>query len=47
MSGKAAPCIERNLQAMLPDFITPRLAAWMARMAALSVVQETHPPHWK
>ena len=37
---------KRNPQA-LPGLITPRLAAWMARMAALDIVQKTRPPHWK
>ncbi len=37
----------RNPQAMPADLITPRLAAWMARMAALVIVQNTRPPHWK
>jgi glutathione S-transferase len=37
----------RNPQAMPADLITPRLAAWMARMAALDIVQNTRPPHWK
>lgn len=38
---------QRNPQAMPADLITPRLAAWMARMAALDIVQKTRPPHWK
>jgi glutathione S-transferase len=37
----------RNPQALPQDLLTPRLAAWMARMAALDVVQKTRPPHWK
>ena len=37
----------RSPQAMPADLITPRLAAWMARMAALDIVQKTRPPHWK
>jgi glutathione S-transferase len=38
---------QRNPQAVPADLITPRLAAWMARMAALDIVQKTRPPHWK
>jgi len=38
---------QRNPQAMPADLITPRLAAWMTRMAALDIVQKTRPPHWK
>jgi len=37
----------RNPQALPADLIPPRLAAWMARMAALDIVQKTRPPHWK
>jgi glutathione S-transferase len=37
----------RNPQALPANLITPRLAAWMARMAALDIVQKTRPPHWK
>jgi glutathione S-transferase len=29
------------------DLIGPKLTAWLARMAALPVVQKTWPPHWK
>jgi glutathione S-transferase len=38
---------KRDPQAMPADLITPRLAAWMARMAAMDIVQKTRPPHWK
>lgn len=38
---------QRNPQAMPAGLVTPRLAAWMARMAALDIVQKTRPPHWK
>ena len=38
---------KRNPQAMPADLIPPRLAAWMARMAAMDIVQKTRPPHWK
>ncbi|WP_431283183.1 glutathione S-transferase family protein [Humitalea sp. 24SJ18S-53] len=29
------------------DLPGPRLAAWMARMTALPIIQKTWPPHWK
>jgi hypothetical protein len=32
---------------MPTDLLPPRLAAWMARMAAMDIVQKTRPPHWK
>jgi glutathione S-transferase len=38
---------KRTPQALPADLIPPRLAAWMARMAALDIVQKTRPPHWK
>ena len=38
---------QRNPQAMPADLIPSRFAAWMARMAAMDVVQKTRPPHWK
>ncbi len=38
---------QRNPQAMPAALIPPRLAGWMARMAALDIVQKTRPPHWK
>ena len=38
---------ERHHGAMPSTLITPKLAAWMARMAALDLVQKTRPPHWK
>ena len=38
---------QRNPRAIPADLISPRLAAWMARMAALDIVQKTRPPHWK
>ena len=38
---------QRNPQAMPAGLIPPRLAAWMARMAAMNIVQKTRPPHWK
>ena len=38
---------QRNPQAMPAGLIPPRLAAWMARMSALDIVQKTRPPHWK
>jgi len=38
---------KRNPQAVPADLIPPRLAAWMARMAAMDIVQKTRPPHWK
>ena len=38
---------QRNPQAMPADLIPSRLAAWMARMAAMDIVQKTRPPHWK
>ena len=38
---------KRSPQAVPADVIAPRLAAWMARMAALDIVQKTRPPHWK
>lgn len=38
---------KRNPQAMPGDLIPSRLAAWMARMAAMDIVQKTRPPHWK
>lgn len=37
----------RNPQAMPANLIPPRFAAWMARMAALDIVQKTRPPHWR
>ena len=46
MSGKAVPRIAlQSAGARLP--ISWQLGAWMARMAALDVVQKTRPPHWK
>ena len=38
---------QRNPQALPADLIPSRFAAWMARMAAMDVVQKTRPPHWK
>ena len=38
---------KRNPQEMPTDLISPRLTAWMARMAAMNIVQKTRPPHWK
>jgi glutathione S-transferase len=38
---------QRNPQPMPADLIPPLFAAWMARMAAMDVVQKTRPPHWK
>jgi glutathione S-transferase len=38
---------QRNPQALPADLIPSRLAAWMARMAAMDIVQKTRPPHWK
>jgi hypothetical protein len=38
---------QRDPQAVPADLITPRLAAWMARMTALDIVQKTRPPHWE
>jgi glutathione S-transferase len=39
--------VSKRSQAMPADLIPPRLAAWMARMAAMDIVQKTCPPHWK
>jgi glutathione S-transferase len=39
--------VSKRSQAMPADLIPPRLAAWMARMAAMDIVQKTRPPHWK
>jgi glutathione S-transferase len=38
---------KRNPQAIPAGLIPSRLAAWMARMAAMDIVQKTRPPHWK
>jgi len=38
---------QRNPQALPADLIPTRLAAWMARMSTLDIVQKTRPPHWK
>jgi glutathione S-transferase len=37
----------RNPQAMPADLVPAKLTAWMARMAAMDIVQKTRPPHWK
>lgn len=37
----------RTAPAIPADLITPRLAAWMTRMASLDIVQKSRPPHWK
>jgi glutathione S-transferase len=37
----------RNADLLPPDWIGPRMRAWMQRMAALPLVQKTWPPHWK
>jgi glutathione S-transferase len=39
--------VGKRSQAMPADLIPPRLAAWMARMASMDIVQKTRPPHWK
>lgn len=44
--------LARRIASRTPEMITtplagPRIAAWMARMDALDVVQKTWPPHWK
>jgi hypothetical protein len=44
MSGKAAHRIVRNPQALPSDPINPQLSVWKTRMAALDIVQKTHPP---
>jgi glutathione S-transferase len=38
---------KRNPGTIPPDFMGPKLAGWMRRMAALPVVQGTWPPHWR
>ena len=38
---------QRNPQAMPAGLIPPRLAAWMARLVTLDIVQKTRPPRWK
>jgi glutathione S-transferase len=37
----------RNPALIPADLPGPRIAAWMARMRALPIVQTTWPPHWK
>ena len=37
----------RNSGPPLDELIGPRIRAWMARVAALPVVQRTWPPHWR
>ncbi len=37
----------RNPTLIPADLPGPRIAAWMARMRALLIVQATWPPHWK
>ena len=39
--------VGKRSQGMPADLIPPRLDAWMARMAAMDIVQKTRPPHWK
>jgi glutathione S-transferase len=40
--------IETRRPGTIPaGFFTPKLAAWVDRMAALPIVQKTLPPHWK
>jgi glutathione S-transferase len=40
--------IEQRRPGSIPgDFFTPKLGAWVKRMAALPIVQKTIPPHWK
>lgn len=36
----------RNPGTIPPDIAGPSVSAWMARMAALPIVQKTWPPHW-
>lgn len=37
----------RKPEAIPADLFGPQLAAWMARMKALPIMQKTWPPHWK
>lgn len=37
----------RNPGTVPTDIVGPAVRAWMARMAALPVVQKTWPPHWR
>ena len=39
--------VGKRSQATPGDLFLPQLSTWMARLAAMDIVQKTRPPHWK